>query len=182
MSKTNYISDSFKQRADSSAFFEAWVGAMLSRSNLYSVHHPFTLAGETGNPVSFYAHTWDLDVSTDNRVFTPVEVKSVNLRFTLPNDYPHLGILVCSEASFNKKWPDKVSTQRDFLLVSRETGAIVWIPKGTETGRTEVTDKTRKETYMCRTVHKSDLCTFAHFVSYVSDRGTPWGEPSGSED
>ncbi len=177
MAKTNYISDSFKQRADSSAFFEAWVGAMLSRCNLFTCHHPFTLAAETGNPVSFYAHTWDLDVSVDNRVFTPVEVKSVNLRFTEPNDYPHLGVLVCSDASFQKKWPGKTTTQRDFLMVSRETGGIIWLPKGSDTGVTMVTDKTRKETYACRTTHKSELSSFAHFVSFITDTHTGWAEP-----
>ncbi len=181
--KKNYISESFKQRADSSAFFEAWVGAMLSRSNMYSVHHPFTLATETGNPVSFYAHTWDLDVSADNKVFTQVEIKSVNLKFTEPNDYPHLGVLVCSDASFTKKWPGKTRTQRDFLMVSRETGGIIWLPKGTETGVTVVTDKTRKETYQCRTTHKENLRSFANFVSHIGTGVTVvWGEPANEDD
>jgi hypothetical protein len=176
MAKTNYISESFKQRADSSAFFEAWVGAMLSRSALYTVHHPFTLASETGNPNSFYAHTWDLDVSADNRLFTPVEVKSVNLKFHEPNDYPHLGVLVCSDASFKKKWPNRMTTQRDFLMVSRETGGIIWLPKGTPTGLTEVTDKARKETYMCRTAHKVELQSFAQFVMNIQGLA-PWTDP-----
>ncbi len=180
--KKNYISESFKQRADSSAFFEAWVGAMLSRCNLLTVHHPFTLANETGNPVSFYAHTWDLDVSADNKLFTPVEVKSVNLKFTEPNDYPHLGVLVCSDASFTKKWPGKSKTQRDFLMVSRETGGIIWLPKGTETGITVVTDKTRKETYDCRTTHKSSLLPLSAFVAHINDTSLGWGEPNGETD
>ena len=81
MSKSNYISESFRQRADGAAFMEAWVGAMLSRSGLTTVHHPFTLASETGNPLSFYAHTHDLDVSVDGKVYTPLEVKSSNLSF-----------------------------------------------------------------------------------------------------
>ncbi len=180
--KTNYISESFKQRADSSAFFEAWVGAMLSRSNLWTVHHPFTLAQETGNPLSFYAHSWDLDVSPDNVVFHQAEVKSVNLKFTEPNDYPHLGILVCSEASWLKKWPGKEVTQRDFLIVSRLTGGIVWLPVGTEVGRTEVTDNTRKETYWCKTTHKSELRPLASYVAHVQAHTNPWGEPDGAED
>ncbi len=171
MAKKNYISESFKQRADSSAFFEAWVGAMLSRSNLFTLHHPFTLATETGNPLSFYSHTWDLDVSPDNRVFTPVEIKSVNLKFTEPNDYPHMGILVCSDASWQKKWPGSEKTGRDFLMVSRETGGIVWVPKGTETGITQVTDKTRNETYACRTTHKSELVSFGFFVEHIQGFG-----------
>ena len=173
MSKTNYISDSFKQRADSSAFFEAWVGAMLARSNLFTVHHPFTLAAETGNTLAFYAHSWDLDVSTDNKVFTQVEVKSINLSFTEPNDYPHLGVLVCSDASWQKKWPGKETTQRDFLMVSRVTGGIVWLPKGSDTGVTVITDKTRQEKYHCRTTHKSQLLRLGDFVSMLQQ--DPWG-------
>ncbi len=178
----NYISASFQQRADSSAFFEAWVGARLSRCNLYSVHHPFTLASDTGNPLSFYAHAWDLDVSADNRIFTPVEVKSVNLKFTEPNDPPHLGILVCSEASWNKKWPGKTTVQRDFLFVSRLTGGIVWLPKGADVGRTEVTDKSRSEKYWCITTHKSELRPLASFVESVQATTAPWAEPGHPDD
>jgi hypothetical protein len=172
VSKKNFISESFKQRADSSAFFEAWVGAKLSRSNLFTVHHPFTLASETNNPLSFYAHSWDLDVSHDNRLFTPVEVKSVNLSFTEPNDYPHLGVLVCSDYSWQKKWPGAETTKRDFLMVSRTTGGIVWLPIGSETGVTPLVDKTRGESYMCRTTHKSELMPFSDFVAKIA--GTPW--------
>lgn len=173
MSKKNYISESFRQRADSSAFFEAWVGAMLSRSGLTTVHHPFTLASETGNPLGFYAHTWDLDVAVGpNDVYTPVEVKSVNLAFTLPNDYPHLGVLVCSDASFRKKWPGKTKTQRDFLMVSRDTGGIIWLPKGTETVVKEQRDKTRNEVYACRAAHKGALKPFAEFIGHI--KGEPW--------
>ena len=164
---SNSISESFKRRADSSAFFEAWVGAVLSRHNLFTCHHPFTLAAETGNSLSFYAHSWDLDVSPDNLLFLPVEVKSVNLKFTEPNDYPHLGVLVCSEASWRNKWSDGERTMRDFLMVSRLTGGIAWLPKGVDVGRTEVEDKTRGEKYWCKTTHKSELRTLAEFVHHA---------------
>lgn len=169
MTAKNYISDSFKQRADSSAFFEAWVGAKLSRSNLYTVHHPFTLASETGNPLSFYAHTWDLDVGVDNVNWLPVEVKSVNLKFVEPNDYPHLGLLVCSDASWQKKWPGAETVQRDFLMVSRDTGGIVWLPKGSPVTRKEVKDPSRNETYCCVAAHKQELVSFSDFIGYVQE-------------
>ncbi len=172
MSKTNYISDSFRQRADSSAFFEAWVGAKLSRSNLYTVHHPFSLAAETGNPLSFYAHTWDLDVYVappsevpDGGI--PVEVKSVNLKFTEPNDYPHLGLLVCSDASWQKKWPGSDVVNRDFLMVSRDSGGIVWLPKGAPVIRKLITDPTRGEKYLCVASHKAELRSFSDFTNYI---------------
>ena len=171
MAKTNYISESFKQRADSSAFFEAWVGAKLSRSNLYTVHHPFSLAAETGNPLSFYAHTWDLDVGVDGFNWLPTEVKSVNLRFYEPNDYPHLGVLVCSDASWQNKWPGLDTVQRDFLMVSRDTGGIVWLPKGAPVVRKPIKDPTRGESYLCVASHKSELRSFSDFVNYVKSGG-----------
>lgn len=174
MTRKNYISESFKQRADSSAFFEAWVGAKLSRANLYTVHHPFTLASETGNPLGFYAHTWDLDVSRDNKVFTPVEVKSVNLTFVEPNDYPHLGLLVCSDASWQKKWPGADTVQRDFLMVSRETGGIVWLPKGAPVTSKEVKDPSRNETYRCVAAHKKELVSFSTFVAWATSKECPF--------
>lgn len=171
MTRKNYISESFKQRADSSAFFEAWVGAKLSRGNLYTVHHPFTLAAETGNPLSFYANTWDLDVSPDNAVFVPVEVKSVNLKFVEPNDYPHLGLLVCSASSWDKKWTGTDVVQRDFLMVSRETGGIVWLPKGSPTIRKVVKDPSRGEEYMCVASHKVELRSLNDFINHMQGFG-----------
>lgn len=170
--KSTYITDSFKRRADASAFFEAWVGAKLSRSNLFTVHHPFTLSSETGNPLSFYAHTWDLDVGVmrnadGEEAWLPVEVKSVNLSFNQPNDYPHLGLLVCSDASWQNKWPGAETVQRDFLMVSRETGGIVWLPKGSPVVRKLVKDPSRGEEYLCVASHKVELKSFNEFVNYV---------------
>lgn len=174
MTRKNYISESFKQRADSSAFFEAWVGAKLSRGNLYTVHHPFTLAQETGNPLSFYANTWDLDVSVDKVNWLPVEVKSVNLKFYEPNDYPHLGLLVCSAASWDKKWKGEEVVQRDFLMVSRETGGIVWLPRGSPTIRKVVKDPSRGEEYLCVASHKAELRPFNDFVQYATSETMPF--------
>ena len=176
MTRKNYISESFKQRADSSAFFEAWVGAKLSRANLYTVHHPFTLASETGNPLGFYAHTWDLDVGVSHLPdgMIPVEVKSVNLSFVEPNDYPHLGLLVCSDASWQKKWPGTDTVQRDFLMVSRETGGIVWLPKGAPVTRKVVKDPSRNEEYMCVAAHKGELRNLNAFTNYVTSESVPF--------
>lgn len=175
MTRKNYISESFKQRADSSAFFEAWVGAKLSRADLFTLHHPFTLASETGNPLSFYAHTWDLDVGCSrDSSWVPVEVKSVNLKFYEPNDYPHLGLLVCSDASWQKKWPGADVLQRDFLMVSRETGGIIWLPKGAPVVRKMVKDPSRGEEYICVASHKEELRPFSDFVSYAKSETLPF--------
>ncbi len=170
--RSNGISEGFKARADTAAFFEAWAGAILSRHNLFTCHHPFTLATETGLPALYYANSWDLDVSADNTVFTPVEVKSVNHKFTLPNDYPYADIFVCSETSWNKKWPTTRKTQRDFLFVSRISGGIIWLPKGADVVGAALVDKTRSESYRCVTTHNSLLRSLDEFVEHVKATGT----------
>jgi hypothetical protein len=173
------FSKSFVSRADSAAFWEAWVGAMLSRHGLYTLHYPFTLIEETGLPKSHYAHAWDLSVtsSIDELLGSPghkkpieLEVKSVNLKFSFHGDYPHNGVLVCSKPSWDRKWPFEDHTCRDFLLVSRQTGAAVWIPIGCPTGIVEVTDKSRGEKYRCVAVHKSCLRPFDDFVAMVKEQ------------
>lgn len=167
MDRSARISESFKARADSSAYWEAWVGARLARMNLWTKHWPVTLADELGVPLSHYAHSWDLDVSANGTVFTPVEVKSINLSFLDPKDYPHQGVLVCSDASWRKKWGMQDTLKRDFLIVSRVTGGIVWLPKGASCGLTRVTDKTRGETYMARSTHVSNLQPLVAFADHV---------------
>lgn len=167
--KDSAISESFKRRADSSSFWEAWCGSVLARNNLWTLHHPFTLASEIGVPLSFYASSWDLDVSYDSGVYLPVEVKSTNISFTSPRTYPHKGVLVCSDSSWTKKWGTQDVLKRDFLIVSRTTGDIVWVPKGAPCGVTPVKDKTRNEKYLCRTTHASNLEPIQAFVDYVKD-------------
>jgi len=166
------ITDSFKRRIDASALMEAYVGSQLTRAGLHVHLHPATLAAEKGVPLSYYSHSWDLEVSADDGAMTPVEVKSSNLSFSFPNSYPHLGVLVCSLASWDKKWPNKMETQRDFLMVSRDTGGIIWLPTGATITTKPITDKTRKETYPCVVTHKSYLMPLSGFVSYI--KGEPW--------
>jgi hypothetical protein len=178
------ISESFRKRADSAAFYEAWAGSVLARAGLYTVHHPFTLADQVERSRASYAHTWDMDVSTThpatlNHVAVLVEVKSVNLTFHHTKDYPFGTVLVCSQASFLKKWPGRSRTGRDFLFVSRETGCIVWLPSGTtvEIGH-EVYDGSRRELYKVVKCARSSLAELDDFVDYVKK---PWPEPRDEE-
>lgn len=166
MKKDVSISNSFRARADSAAFWEAWVGAQLSRKGLRTVHLPFTLTSETGNPASYYANTWDLEVGRHG--FT-VEVKSSNLSFTLPNDYPHMGVLVCSESSYMKKWGPVTENHRDFLFVSRTTGGVIWLPIGAPVTVREVTDMKRAETYACVASGKQYLRSLDEYVAYIKE-------------
>ncbi len=162
------VSQSFIDRADSAAFYEAWVGSTLSRAGLYTVHYPFKIDGKDHSQ-SFDLtvcndHTWTEQVYAGGLDGTSVEVKSLNLTFTCPDDYPFDEVLLCSQSSFNKKWPNRDYTCRDFLLVSRKTGSIVWVPQMTQVGNKSVTDHTRGETYVAVTVGRDALKPLQDFV------------------
>jgi hypothetical protein len=163
----------FAGRANEAAFWEAWVGAVLARCGLYTVHHPFTVANSL-KQVKDYYHTWDLDVSAEHphdyipgRGLTPTEVKSVALTFTGPEDYPFEQCLVCSEASHKRKRGELDSTGTAFLLVSRATGAIVYVPVGTKLLVKEVHDGDRGETYKAVYCRKEDLRALKEYVQAV---------------
>ncbi len=160
----------FAGRADRAAFWEAWVGAVLSRAGLYTLHHPFTLTSETGKSNADYAHSFDLDVWVEpqNELSTEVEVKSLNLTFNNSLNYPYESLMVCSQSSWLKKWPGKDKVQRDFLFVSRATGAIVWLPVGSPvTMGHETVDSKRGETYKTVQAKSSDLKELCDFVEMV---------------
>lgn len=174
MSRSVSVSDSFKARADSASFYEAWVGSVLARAGLWTTHHPFTIA-KSVRDIPAYAHTWDLDVSAQDPFDTVmaeglgVEVKSVNLTFSSAKDYPFDSVLVCSQKSFLSKWPNSTTTQRDFLFVSRDTGSIVWLPEGTtvELGG-DVYDDSRSELYKVVRAKRSSLRDLDEFVHKVA--------------
>lgn len=172
------LSQSFVDRADSAAFFEAWVGAVLARLGLYTLHYPFEADGKDTHGL-----TWDLEILTDHPYSlqpkdcsafgsVQVEVKSVNLTFTEPSDYPYQEVLLCSQNSFNRKWPGYKDTGRDFLIVSRTTGHIVWVPYRTPAylGK-EVFDNSRGELYKAVWVDRAHLKTVKEFAQSVKENG-----------
>lgn len=167
------LSESFKKRADEAAFWEAWVGTVLSRGGLYTLHHPFTADGSPS-----HALTWDLEVGSKPQNLLTVEVKSLKLTFTGPADYPFSELLVCSGNSWKKKWGDSVLTQRDFLFVSRATGAIVWLPIGVTCGVATVTDKERGETYKTVVTDSGGLKHLSEFVDHVKEEDPGRGKDS----
>ena len=166
------ISESFRLRADSACFWEAWVASVLARAGLCVIHEPFTIASDVGKKVEEYAQSFDLSVGTfwhdDWCDMQPVEVKSINLGFHSAEKYPFKDVLVCSQKSFLNKFPGMDNTRRHFLFVSRETGSIVWLPYGTkvELGR-EVMDKSRNETYKVVYAPKSALRDLSDFVEVI---------------
>lgn len=161
------VSPSFQKRANEAAFWEAWVGAVLARAGLWTLHHPFEADGGDNHGL-----TWDLDVSTDGGPlgagpWVPTECKSLSLTFSNPDDYPFESALICSFNSWRKKWGEARETLRDFLLISRPTGHILWIPVGTQATVTKVTDSTRDETYKVMQTTRDCLRPLIDFVENV---------------
>lgn len=157
------VSQSFRDRADSAAFYEAWVGAVLARAGLYTLHYPFEIDGKDHSQ-TFDLETWS---EPENTRYT-VEVKSLNLTFHNPESYPFEDVLLCSQSSYMKKWPGRDYTMRDFLLVSRVTGAVVWVPRMTQvTFEREIEDRGRGEVYKAVTVQREALMDLSEFVSHV---------------
>lgn len=160
----NGLSKSFMERANQAAFWEAWVGAVLARAGLYTLHHPFPADGGD------YPFEWDLDVGVTamDSDMHPVEVKGLSTTFTSPLDYPFQEVLVCSKNSWNRKWGDSNELGRDFLLVSAKTGGIIWVPKGTLCSPKQVTDKTRNETYYSMATDRGNLKFLHDYIEKVS--------------
>lgn len=162
------VHKSFLGRADSAAFFEAWVGASLARLGLFTLHRPFTLAEETGFDVSDYANSWDLDVGPHPASLVPVDVKSVNLTFTGPYDYPFPTILLCSRKAFERRRPGKLVLGHDFITVSRNTGKMVWVPSGTPITFKTITDSTRGETFESTCADRQHIRSIFNFVKHMN--------------
>jgi hypothetical protein len=164
------FSQSFLNRADEAAFWEAYVGAVLARAGLYVVHNPMKL-GEFHDPACstqsdlgvYQAHPDSVEFELE--AGTQIEVKSRNIRFTSPEDYKCDDVRVCSESWFRKNWGSYEKFARDFFLVSQQTGAIVWVPAGTHAvfGK-EIRDNERNESFKIVQCHKSDLRTVEEFV------------------
>ncbi len=156
--RTFKLSESFKARADSACFWEAWVAAVLAKQGLWVRHTPFVLDGTPAGP--------DLSVGKWNM---PAEVKSQNLTFNCAADYPKDRALVCSYNSWRRKveagdYLADGTIGCDFFLVSRETGAIVWVPKETYVHLTEVWDSDRSELYKAIYAAKCDLRDLIDYV------------------
>ena len=91
------VSESFRKRATPAAFGEAWVGALLARAGLWTLHEPFEVDGDKSHGL-----TYDLTVFKDPDHYyayglgITVEVKSRSLQFTNASDYPHEKVFCCS--------------------------------------------------------------------------------------
>lgn len=167
------VSESFKSRADSAAFYEAWVATLLSRGGLYALHLPFVISDSkdlTEPDLKVFSDPEHYDGVTCDFRCKGVEIKSVSVTFHNVDTYPFDTVLVCSQNSFLRKWPGSSTLKRDFLIVSRKTGSVIWIPSGTqvELGK-EVTDKSRNETYKVVTVSKDALRPLQDFIEMVKD-------------
>lgn len=156
------VSPSFRKRAPSAAFWEAWVAAVLTRGGLYVELGPWAIDGKD------YGLSVDLTVSSPARELK-VEVKSLNLEFNNPSDYPYEPLLVCSENSYKRKWSKyglwPKSLPIDFLFVSRVTGAVIWLPEGSLVqGGHMVHDRERNESHVSITASRAQLRGVDEFI------------------
>lgn len=167
-------SKSFQDRVDSAAYYEAWAATVLCRAGLCVLHYPFDIRANEDKDLT----EPDLIVARD--IYncegyelcgpTEVEVKSLSLTFNNTDSYPFDDVLICSQSSFLRKWPGRDYICRDFLLVSKPTGAIIWVPAMTKvTLGKEVHDKARNETYKAVYTSRDNLRPLADFVDMVKD-------------
>jgi hypothetical protein len=161
------ISESFKSRADTAAFWEAWVAACLTRAELEVLLLPLTIAKTDEEFQSYQKRVGDILVGIPGHPKRSVEVKSASRNFVTAKDVPER-MLLCSDASHRRKTNAEHNTSyAHFLMVSTVTGAIIWVPKGTPTEVTVVTDSSRNETYKCRTVARADVRELSDFVEHL---------------
>ena len=164
------VSKAFRDRADTAAFMEAWVGMVLSRNGLHVLLHPFTY-----NDGKDHTHSWDLDVCQDRQLEYPVacEVKSTSHRFTGESDFQDMSgpntAFICSAGSYSKKYQNSPYTVREWLMVSKQTGSVVWVPAGSEVMFTEIVDPQRGP-FNGVVVRKGKLRSIVEFVEMVNGR------------
>lgn len=173
------VSDSFRRRADSAAFFEAYVASRLTRLGLHVVLYPVVVAAP-GESLEAFHRTVDLRVRgacdptpSNSGGFSgfPVEVKSQNMSFTDdPSSYPKDSPLVCSQSSWGHKCAGRSTTRYDQLYVSRITGGILWLPAGSPvTLGVEVYDSKRNELYKAVATSKQYLRSVSVFAGLVEN-------------
>lgn len=156
------VSESFRSRADMAAFWEAWVGAVMTRAGFQATMMPWDIDSKD------HSESWDLELVI-GCAYWKVEVKSINLSFTGVKDYPKEPVLVCSQNNFLKKSSDG-TVPRPFFLVSRLTGNIVVVPEGAVVGMNhEVLDRTRNELYKCVTVRKDQLIDLQDWIDEAKE-------------
>jgi hypothetical protein len=164
-------SESFKSRQDESAFWEAWVGACLTRQGLFASLNPTATGLEYYNPRSADIDTW----CRDNGLAVQVEVKSVKRFFTCPADYQdryenHGKVFLGNMGTWNARHPSRITTLFDYLIVSKLTGCLVWLPADSkvELGVDEY-DFSRNEVFKAVYGSKHDLKSFEEFVDNVKN-------------
>lgn len=165
------VGKSFRDRADGAAFMEAWVGMVLSRNGLHVTLFPFTY-----NDGKDHTHTWDIDVSkTSPRLNSclphAVEVKSTSHYFTGEADFQDFSgpntVFISSKSAYIGKYYGNPNTPRNWLITSKKSGAVVWVPSGTPVLYTEILDPQRGP-FQAACVSKGKLRSLVEFVEYIN--------------
>lgn len=142
------ISESFRARADLACYMEAYVAGMFARNRLYVLHAPLITDPTEKEREALMYHTSDLclmDPTDPLGEMYPVEVKSTSGKFHRSPD----GILVCSQASFDRKYgPGKTALPVMYAYISAKSAEVVCIPSGVKLIKNVPwVDRTRNESY-----------------------------------
>lgn len=161
---TPHHSKSFLSRLDESTFWEAYVGATLSRMGLYVTHQPMDLKQDRKD-FEDCATSFDLEVSMDGLFGKRIEVKSMR-RFE-PEKGTDL-VFVCSLSNFRKKFVTGV-LNRDFLMVDKSDGSIHWLPIHGPIQFSERYDSSRDELFRTVVAHKGCFRSLDAFLNGIKD-------------
>lgn len=94
-----------------------------------------------------------------------LEVKSRNIRFTSPKDFPYPSVFVDGEGSRGLKVvpEDRII----YVLVSQITGAVVWVPPGTPTTTRRIWDRVRDIPVLIHEVPASVMRPYEELVAFL---------------
>lgn len=145
------VRQSFLERADHACLMEAYVGAQLSREGLYVLHTPlFEAMTEEGRRILMYEAS-DLLVyrkPIDSGVGVPIEVKSSSGGIHLVNNERAHGVLLCSAASYYRKYTVAAGNSTPCIYAFVDGGANVrMLPPGLPITVLPWKDRTRNEDY-----------------------------------
>ncbi len=161
MSYLRKNSKSFLQRADSAAFWEAYVASKIAREGfnvtIMESHH-----GEYIKPEKLTSY--DMEVHISPEMSLPIEVKS---RKYLDMEVSKENIWVCNKKFFDRCWPGWDVIGRDFIFVNSRDSHMLWLPAGTPVGLGAEHDRSRNETFEVVTVPTNTLKPFRDFIAFL---------------
>jgi hypothetical protein len=161
-------SASYCARMNEASFWETWVATVLSRAGLFTVHWPSLVDGGTE-----HLDSWDLGVAHKNPFdYRKVEVKAFNIPFNSAENIRR-PLFLSSQVAWDRKGLGAENhtgnhTLREWLIVSKITGMVVWVPKGSPVvTHVPQHDMSRDERFLGVTVDGKYVRSLDRFVEEV---------------